>query len=176
MKIAKLLLIAVLVTTFVSCNNDDDNNPPPQNNADLILGNWTGTGVDYSGTTVTEFLGQTITADFVGESFDHNYTLEVTENPNELTSGGTYSIELTTTIEGQSVTETVTGLTFLETGTWSIDGDQITVTANGETNTATIEELTETTLRISATQTEDLSQQGATITTTVTAVGTYTRQ
>ncbi len=175
MRTFKLIALAALVTVFASCKNNDDDGGTPD--VDLILGLWTGTGVDYSGTTVTEASGQTITADFTGESFDENYTLNISSDPNEFTSEGTYSLELTTTVLGQSSTETVTGLTLFDSGTWELNGSELTITSGGETSTGTIVELTENTLRISATEEETVTDPdlGFTITTTVTAIATYTK-
>lgn len=170
----KLLLLFFISITVLSCSNDDEGGSQVGSDAALI-GQWVGTGIDYSGNTVTEFQGQTINADFVGEAFDIDYTLTFSENPNEVISDGTYSIELTTTILGQSTTETVPNIGFLESGTWVKDGDQLTITNNGQTTTATIVELTNDTLVISAVEEETLSQQGATITSTVNLLATFTR-
>ena len=75
----------------------------------------------------------------------------------------------------QTTVQNVEDLPFLETSTWSQSGDQIIGVTNGIEQVMTIVELTATTLKLSASVTEDISQQGATIITTVDLITTYTR-
>jgi len=160
--------------TIVSCSNDDD--AGPTTNGDLV-GTWVGQTIDYSGTTVTSFEGQEIVADFVGEGYDVDYTVTFTENPNEATSDGSYSLELTTTIAGQTTTENQENIQFLETSAWSRSGNELTLTtADGESTTGTIQELTATTLVLAIETVEETTEQGFEITATVNAVSTFTRQ
>ena len=178
MKILKLLFLSLFVSFAISCSSsDDDNGSSGSGEIDAeLVDTWIGTAVDYTGTTETEFNGVTLTADFVGEGFDIDYSINFTENPNEVTSDGSYSILLTTTIQGTSTEQTIPNLTFFETSTWEVNGDQITVSSNGaEPQTFTITELTETTLIIEGEQVTVQTQSGATVTTTVDLTAVYTR-
>jgi hypothetical protein len=175
MKKLSLLFIAF---TFVltSCSSDDGDSSGNGDVSGDIVGTWIGVDVDYSGSTVTQIPGAPdLVADFVGEAYDVDYTLTFSENPNELVSEGSYSIELTTTTLGQSQTDNVEDLEFLSDGTWDKVGDQLTVVSNGETSTGTIVELTDTSLIVEIDQVQDISQQGFVINTTVNVITTFTR-
>jgi len=174
MKKLNLLFLAIFTMAIVSCSSDDDNGG--SNTTGDLLGTWVGQTVNYSGSTVTTFQGQNITADFVGEGYDVDYTLTFSENPNEVTSNGSYSIELTTTIAGQSTTQNEENIQFLETSDWAREGDQLTITTNGESTTGTIQELTATSLVLAIDTVEQTSEQGIDTTVTINAVSTYTRQ
>ncbi|MFI1773524.1 lipocalin family protein [Thalassobellus citreus] len=170
MKKITILFIAVSISLF-SCSSEDSS-PVTSGN---ILGTWTGNSIDYSGTTITNFQGQTIETDYVGESYDMDYTLTFNEDPNVLISEGNYSLKLTSTILGQTTVQNVENIEFLEAGTWSLKGDVLTTSAGGKSYEYSIIELTESTLKISVSTEEDLSQQGATITATVDAVMTFVK-
>ncbi|WP_204345340.1 lipocalin family protein [Psychroserpens algicola] len=171
MKKLNLLFIA-LAMVLTACSSDDTN--PPNTEGDL-LGTWIGQDVQYTGTSATEVQGQSITADFVGDAYDVNYTLTFTENPNEVVADGSYSIELTTTALGQSQTQNVEDLEFLNSGTWSRSGNQLSITDNGETTVGTIVELTVNTLKIAVTETEDVVEQGISASSNIDIEMTYTR-
>lgn len=153
MKAIKILFIALLATSIVSCESDDD---AAADTSASILGIWNGVDVDYSGTTTTNADGfPPIEADFIGETTDVDFTLDFTEDPNEVTSDGSYTIELTTTILGETTTDTQ-NIEFLQDGTWSRSGDILTITSEGVSQDYTIEELTESTLIFSAQVEEEL--------------------
>ena len=174
MKKINLLFVLVLTLLVASCSSDDDDNS--SDTSGDILGTWNGVDVEYTGDTTTEGQGQTLVADFVGDAYDVDYTMTFTENPNELTAIGSYSIELTTTVAGQTQVQNVENLEFIGDSTWSISGNELTATSNGETDVLDILELTDTTLKLGLTTTEDLSQQGFIITSNIDVVMTYTRQ
>ncbi len=171
MKIFKILFLSTLLfaTSCSSDNNNDDNTT-----ADLI-GDWTGTAVDYTGTSVTEGGGVSITSTFVGTGYDVNYVLTFSENPNEMTADGTYSIELETTIQGQTTTQNFENLQFDTVGEWTRDGNVLTITQNGETQEAVITELTDTNLTLEMDSEVIQQQSGFTITTTTHVIAKYTR-
>jgi hypothetical protein len=162
MKIFKLFLFTALISLTISCSSDDDNSTP--NNNGNIVGVWKGTAVEYTGTTTTTAQGQTITADYVGEAYDVDYTLTFTENPKKVISDGSYSIELTTTINGQSTTQNVENLEFLSSGDWSISGNTLSITVDNETDDAAIVELTNTSLILKSVKTETTAGSGFTVT------------
>lgn len=159
---------------LTSCSSDDGNGG--SNTSGDIVGVWIGQDVDYTGSSTTEFQGQSIVADFVGEAYDVDYTLTFSEDPNEVVADGSYSIELTTTVAGQTQVDTVEDLEFLNDGTWSRSGDELTVVSNGETSVLTIVELTDTMLRLATSETEEVTEQGVSITTVVDVEVIYTRQ
>ena len=171
-KLSALFIVLALVLT--SCSSDDSNSSDATGD---LVGIWTGVSVDYFGTTVTVVPGaDDLVADFVGEAYDIDYTLTFTEDPNEIFSEGSYSIELTTTIMGVDQVDNVENLEFIEdSSSWSRDGDQLTTVSNGESFTTTILELTDSMLSLGLVQTQDVSQQGFDITTTINSVATYTR-
>ena len=73
----------------------------------------------------------------------------MTEDPNVITSTGTYSLELTATILGLPMSENVEDLFLLEDSEWSRNGNELTLTAQGQSQTATIIELTDNSMIIS---------------------------
>ncbi|MEL6811966.1 MAG: lipocalin family protein [Bacteroidota bacterium] len=175
MKILKILFLAVLTAAFVGCSDDDDGGNPVGGAADLV-GTWNGTGVSYSGTTETTANGVTISADFVGEGYDYNYTVTFSENPNQVTSEGSYSIELTTTSGGQTITQNVENISFSEVGEWSISGDQLTVTsATGDPSTATIVELTANSLILNIVDVQTQNAGGTSVTSTTDSTFTFSK-
>ena len=178
MKIFKLLFLSVLVSTMVACSSDDDSNDNGggDTTGDLVA-TWVGVSVEYTGTSVSEITGfPDITTEFVGTGYDIDYTMTFDENPNEISSTGSYSIELVTTFEGQSTTQNVENLSWLNIGEWSRTGDEVSVTVNGETSTMTIVELTDTTLSINIVDVSVIEQQGITKTATTNLNATYTKQ
>lgn len=168
-------LCLVLFLVFASCSNDDDGDTPSDVSGDL-LGVWVGQTLDFTGTAVTEYLGQDVVADLVGEAYDVDYTLTFTENPNEVTTDGSYNLEVTTTALGQTQTETLENVELLGDGTWERSGNVLTIESQGQIAVATILELTDTTLKLGIETTQDVSQQGLIFATTVNAITTYTRQ
>lgn len=172
----KKLSLLFIVFALTSCSSDDIDSSGNGNIYGDILGTWIGVDVNYSGSTVTEIIGEpSLTADFVGEAYDVDYTLTFSENPNELVSEGSYSIELTTTTLGQSQTDNVEDLEFLNDGAWDRAGDQLTIVSNGETSVGTILELTDTSLILEIDEVQDISQQGFVINTTLNVIATFTR-
>ncbi len=161
MKFFKLFLFTAFISLAVSCSKDDS--PAPENNSNNIIGVWKGTTVDYRGTTTTTAQGQTMTADYVGEAYDVDYTLTFTDNPKKVISDGSYSIELTTTVNGQSTTQNVPNLEFLSSGDWSINGSTLSITIDNETDEVTIEQLTDTAMVLKGVQTETNTGQGFTV-------------
>ena len=172
MKITNLFALLLMVTIFASCDNDDDS----MTSSDDLVGTWAVTKIDYEGDTETVNQGAGITSTFVGEGYDMDLVIEFSQNPNEFKTSGDYSIKLTTTTQGQSYETDVTNNGFINEGEWTKNGNEITVTstANQEEQTATILELTATTLKIAweFTETIQLPQSGGT--STINTMGEYT--
>jgi len=177
MKILKPVFVFLFAIISISCGSNDDNDTTdPVNeespesmdessedtndNPPNIIGMWEVISIDADGTSSVEIAGQTIETEFIGEGIDLNYTVAFTEEPNEVTADGDYNIELTTTVAGQSITETIPGILFIDSGSWMIDGDQITIiTSNDIENTGIITTLTETALTIEVVDTEVTIEQ-----------------
>ncbi|WP_299768591.1 lipocalin family protein [uncultured Dokdonia sp.] len=184
MKIIKLTFLFLFAIIIASCSDDDSNETPDPMNEETpenmdessdetedesasVIGMWEVTSIDASGTSTVEIAGQTIETEFLGEGIDLNYSVTFTEEPNEVTADGDYNIELTTTIAGQSITEVIPGILFIDSGDWVIDGDQITISSNDMESTGTITTLNETTLVIEITDAEFVIEQQGIETTAV---------
>lgn len=168
--------LLVLVALFNSACNNDGNAA-----ANNIAGNWNLTNLYYTGTTSTTIPGlPPITASFVGEGQNYNATLTFTESPNEFTSTGDYDVQLTTTVTGNPVPQvtTVQNQNFLSQGTWTISGNQITLTADtGEVSTANLTfSNNNNTVTIATTLTITTNQAGATVVQTINYEATCNRQ
>jgi len=173
MKLLKLMSLCLLVIFVSSCSSDDDSG----NNAEAsLVGTWIANTVNYEGTTETEIQGQAIVAQFTGEGYNIDFSLTFTENPNNLTSEGSYDIELTTTVLGQTTTENVEDITWDVVGEWQRSGSTITVTLpDGESADATIVEITETTLTLSFTDVRTENNAGIVVTTNTQGTATFTK-
>jgi hypothetical protein len=171
MKTFKLCFLIGLLSTFFSCAKDDS---LPTN---AILGKWNVTQIEYTGTSSTNVQGDITTAEFTGSGVDMKLEIEFTENPNEYKASGDYGINLKTEFLGQSFDYSLSNQGFIDSGTWSQEGDQLTVTTKaGETQTATVTSLTEDVLIITwgTSQTEAL--EGATVTYDIIGLYTFEKQ
>lgn len=150
-KITQFFIVLTLSITFTSCSSDDSSS----DSAPSLIGTWTGVSVDATGTASVEFQGFPVTVDFVGDSYDENFTLTFSENPNVVSSDGTYSMAFDASLAGQTIfSETFEDIMLLDESEWSREGDELTFTAQGQTMTATIVALTNNalTLEIDTTQ------------------------
>lgn len=168
--IQRLILLIVAGTFLIGCSNDDSENIGLN-----PVGVWVGTSVSYTGTTITEISGTNITATFAGEGYDIDYTFTITENPNEAISNGSYSIELTTTANGQTVVTNIENVVFGVTGSWSVSGSEMIVNVNGQSSSATIVELTENSMILNIKNETSFSNDGASITSTVDSFFEFTK-
>lgn len=137
----KLIFLFVFSAFLFGCESSDNDLPEVS-----IVGTWTGTAIDFTGTAQTEVQGIPVRVNLVGEGYDLNFTYTLTENPNTATSEGSYSMEVTARVLGQSQTEIRENIPADFSGPWSQNGDTLTLTVEGEEVIANITELTETTL------------------------------
>jgi hypothetical protein len=93
-------------------------------------------------------------------------TVTFNQNPNTVTSQGSYTIALTTITLGQSITEDVMFNGFFGDGTWVLKDKTLTVTSAGVAQEATIISQTSTKLviAIDTEQTQDLGGAGSIVT------------
>jgi Tfp pilus assembly protein FimT len=129
MKKLSILFVTALAIgmSFVSCSKDDDNETS-------IEGKWTETNYSYSSDGGKTFQNEVVQNE-PGCSKDYV----------EFASGSTFN---TVTYETDKCVE------YKTKGTWSKNGNTITVTYDGEIDTATIEELNGSTLKIKTIETE----------------------
>lgn len=171
MKIAKLLLLSVAVTLF-SCGDDED--PLPTTKA--MVGTWQVSAIDYKGTTTTTLAGATAKADYTGTGKDMNLTATFTENPNNVTTQGSYTVVMKTTVDGKTQTNEVEFDEAFSNGSWSLNGRELTITSADGPETVTIVEQSATTLKIKEVVNETETDQGATIAIKLEAVYTFTKK
>ena len=170
MKITKVLLFCLAII-FLSCSEDEDPMPTSQ----AMVGEWAISSLDYKGSTTTSYEGASLTANFTGTGKDMDLTTIFSENPNTVTSAGSYTIVLTTSMMGQTTTDEMTMEEVVTDGTWTLNGRDLTITNNLGSQTATIVEQTSTKLRIRLDVDQSESDQGITVTTKVQATYTFTK-
>ncbi len=171
MKITKFLLLSLAVI-FLSCNEDEDAKPTNEG----MVGAWAITALDYKGTTTTTTQGVSIKADFTGTGKDMDLITTFNSNPNTVSSEGSYTIVLTITSMGQSTTDEYETDETVTDGNWTLSGNTLTVTSDFGPQNATILEQTSTTLKLKAEVSENLSEQGVTVSTKIEAIYTFTKQ
>ena len=171
----KILLILTLAVTLFSCGSDDDNNVTSPN-ADL-LGTWNGTSIDgtSNGTIEEDGIRIPFTGTYTGSNI--NYSLTFTENPNNITSEGTFDALGTIMIVGQTFLENLPGETFLDstTATWTRSGGILTISDEGTPDTY-IMIITENTMTLTISITETVVDEGVTTTSTRDLTASFTKQ
>lgn len=123
-------------------------------NSNIIVGEWNLTAVDYEGTTTSQF-GD---IEFTGTGTDLNMTVTFSTDPNEVLSEGDFTLEMEMTFAGQTETVSQPNQGFVGSGTWSVDGNVLSITTQGITQEAEIVELTTESLIVSAGLDQDLGQ------------------
>jgi len=158
-----LLLVSNVI--LISCSDDDGAKPA----SDQIAGNWELVSLNYSGSSSVSAAGTTLETDFVGTGKEIDYILELSENPNTISSSGSYTIELESTVSGQTVVTEQIFTEIVGAGTWEVVGNRLVVEAatttggvvTGGSSSFDILELTESSLRIAFDTTIVQSQAGA---------------
>ncbi len=137
MKKLGLVLFLACTTFLTSCSNDDDASAIVIDEA-LIIGEWDLTDFKTeNGRTVTNALGETITAEYSSTGRDYNAQLTFSENPKTFLSSGGYTAIVTTTTFGQTVTEEqVIPGDFISGGSWRVENNQLIVTDINDNDTA----------------------------------------
>ncbi|WP_299208856.1 hypothetical protein [uncultured Dokdonia sp.] len=159
MKFFKLSLFIYLLCTILSCSTDAivTNEEDPivatvdTEDADL-LGTWTGIDVSYSGSMTSITNGIATVQNIEGANFDGEYTITFEANPNVITREGLYSINEEITESNGDVVSTsiIDNLNLINSLTnWNLVEDELTMDSGGKIKTATIVELTSTSLVLS---------------------------
>ena len=161
MKLFKnLFLILTLTSVLVSCSKDDDVHVPT--NSEKIIGNWELNEFKSSGTTITKVGNEAPTEAIItakGETFTNTFSKFT--HPNTLESTGNYLLKTTTKIgneevENQKITK------FNTSGSWTIEGEKLTIKQGQEEKVFDIIELSDTVLKL-----KDLLEETTTIGSTV---------
>jgi len=190
MKIVGKFLTVLFVAVLLGSCSTDDNGGSGETSADLI-GTWIMQSFEYQGETSTDVMGIPFDIDFDGEAFNIDASLVFTDSPNQFTSSGSYDIELSSSFEGETQTQTESIEDFESQGTWSRNGDTLTfdgslidagtgaVVVGGmdfDMSEATILELTGTTLRLGQDMSEEITQDGQTVSFSFTSEIVFSRQ
>ncbi|HYF71137.1 MAG TPA: hypothetical protein VD884_23575 [Ohtaekwangia sp.] len=167
MKITKFFFVSLLVL-FFSCSEDEPS--PALPTVEGLTGSWNMTAIDYSGTSATTFEGSTIKATFTGKGKNMDYTTAFSMDPNAVVSEGSYTIELKTTVAGQTTTEDHEFNDAFMDGTWELDGRTLIITNDGVSQEAIITKQTDDVLEAKVNIEESFSESEITVTTKVKAI------
>jgi len=176
----RLIVVLVLSVFVFSCSSDDDSSSEGGGETGgELLGSWRMVAFDYEGESSTEFEGTNFTTTFVGVGENIDATVEITEDPNEMITMGSYDITVTYSFAGQTESQTfpvedVSGLS-----TWERNGDILTIEGEfvessledfGEiaAQDYTIEELTDTTLVLVGSQEFSSTESGVLVESNIT--------
>lgn len=157
MKIIKWSFLFLLFT-FISCSKDDDGGTNIDPNVN-IAGQWGLVDINTNkGKMKITSEGTSIEASFKISGKDYDYQAVFTEEPNYVTSTGSFIMVLAFTVLNETNTEEELvehyGEDGILTGEWNIEGNKLIVTNDNEQSTYTITELTENRLKFQM----DLSQ------------------
>ncbi len=151
----------------------DDNIPSPS----PISGIWNLTdAVINDGTGTTVFLGITYNLVYTATSTSERVRVEFSENPNKVTSTGTYGMQLKFSFLNQNLEDNFTSESPFANGDWSIIGDKLTIRSNATVDgTYNIISLTENTLQISSAIDRNVSAGGVIIKAKGTLIMTFSK-
>ncbi len=190
LKITALFFLSAIL--FTSCSDDDDapNSPGSGVTDASIIGTWRMVEMNYTGTSSSDTMGQSLSADFDGTALNIDYIITFTENPNEYEAVGSYDIDLNATILGQNTQQTQSLNDINQTGTFDKNGDVLTLSGSlNQINTsvsipedsfenqdAEIQELTDTTLILVSNVEQTVEDSGFTSTSTLYSYSRYVRE
>ena len=145
---AKILLMITAILFLTGCESNDTPNSLLLSSADLI-GNWNLTSQTIEDGALTVISdGQTITATYAGYAKDIDMIFSFTENPNEVTLDGRYTLVNTISILGQDQIEEEVILSDSETSNWSLDNNVLTITEDGIEAKFSIDEFSATSIKL----------------------------
>lgn len=148
-----LILLAFSINLFVSCSNDDSDGPITIDES-LISGDWVLSDIiSEDGKFTTTISGFPASGDFTTTGSD--YTLQISfvetaeEEPNTFTSAGGFTAIVAAQIPSQDPIEIEQNFPdFFGSGEWSVNGNTLTTTVQGESQTYEIRELSATTMKL----------------------------
>lgn len=146
---AKILLMITVILFLTGCESNDTPNALLLSSADLI-GNWNLTSQTIEDGTLTVISdGQTITATYAGYAKDIDVIFSFTENPNEVTLNGRYTLVNTISVLGQDqIEEEEVILSDSEISNWSLDNNVLTITEDGIETKFSIDEFSATSIKL----------------------------
>ncbi len=132
-------MFVFIVFAFSACSSDDGDDPDPTP-VDQVVGTWNVVSLVSEGSGSVSGWGVTIRADYNGVGSNLNCNLVITENPNKITSNGTFDMTLSITYTpddytndlGLPRTKNLTTLPFVADGTWSRSGSNLIYTIDEE--------------------------------------------
>ncbi|WP_025741148.1 hypothetical protein [Aquimarina pacifica] len=184
MKRISFILFLLSFSLFTACSDDDNANEQEDDSSELtgtLTGDWNLTGLTASdGTLNTTVEGQAVSLSYTAIGKDFNTEVSFSESPNVVTSSGSFTTEVTFSFFGIEESQEVPGQEFAIVGTWSLEGDQLTIlnTTTSEERIATVTTLTDTTLIFEIEIDENLEDstlfEGFDLTGTITGTVVYT--
>ncbi|WP_405383856.1 hypothetical protein [Maribacter sp. LLG6340-A2] len=141
-KLFHLTLLSTFTLLFLSCSTDQDAVTIASESE--IVGTWNLTALETKdGRSDTNFDGTSIPTTFTAVGKDFDTVITFSENPNIVTSEGSYTTVVTTTVMGETSTEEETGEDFFESDEWRLDGSTLYFGSGEEEVGFTITELTD---------------------------------
>ena len=141
-KILLSTLLSAFTLVFLSCSNDED--AVTNASESQIMGTWNLTALETKdGRSDTNFDGTSIPTIFTAVGKDFDTVVTFSENPNIVTSEGSYTTVITTTVMWETSTEEETGEDFFESDEWRLDGSTLYFGTGDEEVGFTITELTD---------------------------------
>lgn len=136
----KLIILFIGFSLLTSCSKDDDNEP---NNGN-ITGEWILTKLN----TEMNIAEGVMTA--IGEGKDYNAFMTFTDDPNQVTSGGSLTLVQTIYMGSTPISTDETTIDFSnyfsETGQWQLSGNTLTMSGQNSNVSVTVTKLTSNTL------------------------------
>ena len=162
----KLLLFVAVIACLYSCTNNDQG--PISVSESEIVGTWNVIDYNFEGAGSYTVSGNTLSFTVRSTGKDYDFTFDFSSNPNILSATGTYTSVSEVTFLGQTTSDEfpVSSVDGFDSGTWSVNGNQFTLTANGMTSTSTITEFTGNLMTITSSIEQNQNVQGIDVTVT----------
>ena len=167
----KILLLITIVSFLIACESNDNSNLNITS-ADVI-GTWnlSEQTIEDGSINITS-QGVDISATFSGFAKDINFTYSFSETPNKLSLQGKYTFTTNVSFLGQNEIEEQeidTDLFPIPAISWSLNGNSIIISENGELPTVmNVEEFSANYLKLKGEINETITENGESITTAAT--------
>lgn len=142
-KIITISLACIFTLSFSSCTKDEDPTPvitPTPNqliSSNSLVGSWIMSGLNYAGSSTTSVGGINTTTQFSAVGRDFTYTVQYSDNPKTYTTFGGYTVAITSLLNGSTFTQDASIPNAIASGTWSLNGNELTVTDNSTNQSST---------------------------------------
>tara|TARA_R110002074_G_scaffold86875_1_gene191772 strand:+ start:50811 stop:51338 length:528 start_codon:yes stop_codon:yes gene_type:complete len=173
-KLFLLSIFTVFTLVFSSCSKDEDG--VSNASESKITGSWNLTALETNdGTSDTNFDGTSIPTTFDAIGKDFNTVVTFSEEPQVVTSEGSYTTVLTTTVLGETSTQEEEGEDFFQSDEWRLDGNILYFGTGEEEIGLTITELTDSKMSLRYKLDETIEVFGATTSVSATYNMTLTK-